>query len=111
MFCCAGFGALQWWSCLGLVACGWLSGGDPRAYYPIVEGGPGDETAVPSTLQLAFKTALTHKRGDDSIDVLLQLTTMTSNSLAASVSELLHDNFSSTENQLYRVSPYSEHAQ
>ena len=90
---------------MGIVASYWSLGFDSRAesFYSTIEGQAGDGSAIPSTLQLAFKTALTHKR-DSSIEVLLQLCSMTSNSLTSSVSELLNDNFTSTENQLYRVS-------
>ncbi len=85
------------------MACGWLSGVEPQSYFSTIEGGSGDESAVAYTLQLAFKTCLTHKRGC-SEEVLIQLASVTSNSLTVSVSELLQDNFSSTENRLHRVS-------
>ncbi len=103
--CVVGFAGLQWWCSVGLVACGWLSGTEPHSYYTTIEGGSGDESAVTYTLQLAFKTGLTHRRGATQ-EVLAQFTSLTSNSLTVSVSELLQDNFSSTENQLHRASHF-----
>jgi len=81
-----------------------MSGKEAEAeeYYHTIEGESGDGSAVPSTLQLALKTVLSHKK-QDSVEVVLHLCSMTSNSFSSAVSELLHDNFSSTENQLYRV--------
>ena len=103
----SGFTAIQWWSSVGIVASYWSSGDDTKAenYYSTIEALPGDGSAVISTLHLAFKANQTFKkRGETPLEVILQLCNMTGNSLITSVTDQLQDHFSSTENELHRVS-------
>lgn len=103
----SGFTAIQWWSSVGIVASYWSSGDNTKAenYYSTIEALPGDGSAVTSALHLAFKANQTYKRrGETPLEVILQLCNMTGNSLITSVTDLLQDHFSSTENELHRVS-------
>ena len=107
---CAGFSVIQWWASVGIVACYWSAGEDSHAedYYSCIEALCGDGAAVPSTLQLAFKANVMHKRPSESLqaplDVILQLCAATSNSLKSCVTDLLQDNTNSTETELHQVS-------
>ena len=107
---CTGFSVIQWWASVGIVACYWSAGEDSHAedYYSCIEALCGDGAAVPSTLQLAFKANVMHKRPSESLqaplDVILQLCSATSNSLKSCVTDLLQDNTSSTETELHQVS-------
>ena len=107
---------IQWWASVGIVACYWSAGEDSHAedYYSCIEALSGDGAAVPSTLQLAFKANVMHKRPSENLqaplDVILQLCAATSNSLKSCVTDLLQDNTSSTETELHQVMQRSRRA-
>ncbi len=100
---------IQWWASVGLVACYWSAGEDSAAedYYANIEALSGDSAPVPTALHLAFKANRLQRRPTESVptpvEVLLQLCSLTSNSLKMCVTDVLQDHTSSTENELHQV--------
>lgn len=110
-----GFPVIQWWASVGIVSCYWLSGKGSSAedYYPNIEALSGEMgAAVPSAIQLAFKANRKYRSPANSssdssstvpLQVVLQLSATTSNSLKSSVANLLQDHSNSTDNELHQV--------